>query len=52
MTARKIIVVPCIVNSWLYASGERKVLSGAPSWQRISSASSPPRRKKRKAVTP
>ena len=27
MIARKIIVVPCIVNSWLYVSGDRKVFS-------------------------
>ena len=29
MIARKIMVVPCIVNSSLYVSGDRKVLSGA-----------------------
>ena len=52
MIARKIMVVPCIVNSWLYVSGERNVLLGDPSWSRISSASMPPSRKKMKAVAP
>ena len=52
MTPRKIIVVPCIVNSWLYVSGERKLLSGWRSCHRISSASSPPIRKNRKADAP
>ena len=52
MIARKIMVVPCMVNSWLYLSGDRKVFSGVPSWIRSSSASIPPRRKKKKAVLP
>ena len=52
MMARKIIVVPCIVNSWLYVSGDRKVFSGVPSWIRSSNASIPPIRKKKKAVAP
>ena len=52
MIARKIMVVPCIVNSSLYRSGDRKVFSGLPSWIRISSASMPPIRKKMKAVVP
>ena len=52
MIARKIMVVPCIVNSWLYVSGLRNVLSGFASWIRISSASSPPSRKKKNAVAP
>ena len=30
MIARKIMVVPCIVNSWLYVSGDRNVLFGDP----------------------
>jgi hypothetical protein len=52
MMARKIIVVPCIVNSWLYRSGDRNVFSGVPSWMRSSSASMPPIRKKKNAVAP
>ena len=52
MIARKIMVVPCIVNSWLYVSGDRNVLFGVPSWIRSSSASMPPIRKKTKAVAP
>ena len=28
MATKKIMVVPCSVNSWLYCSGERKVDSG------------------------
>ena len=50
-TNRKIIVVPCSVNSALYVAGVRNVLSGAPSWTRISSASTPPIRKKTNVVT-
>ena len=50
ITARKIMVVPCMVKSWLYVSALRKVLSGRPSWMRISIASSPPIRKKNTAV--
>ena len=50
MIARKIMVVPCIVNSWLYVSGARKVLFGDPSWIRSSRASIPPIRKKKNAV--
>jgi cytochrome c1 len=46
------MVVPCIVNSWLYTSGERNVLLGVPSWIRSSSASIPPIRKNRNAVPP
>jgi hypothetical protein len=52
MIARKIMLVPCMVNSWLYVSGLRKVLSGLASWIRISSASRPPTRKKKNAVDP
>jgi hypothetical protein len=47
---RKIIVVPCMVKSWLYFSGERKVFSGDPSCTRISRASTPPRQKKTSVV--
>src|SRR3954451_20836596 len=52
MTNRKIIVVACIVNIWLYASALRILLSGDASCSRISSASTPPIRKKQKAVAP
>src|SRR6478736_1588684 len=52
MTPRKIIEVPCIVNSWLYISGVRNVWSGIRSCQRISRASRPPIRKNRKAEAP
>ena len=52
MIARKIMVVPCMVNSWLYVSGRRNVLFGDPSWIRSSMASMPPIRKKMKAVVP
>ena len=52
MIARKIMVVPCIVNSWLYVSGARNVLFGEPSCMRMMSASTPPIRKKMKAVAP
>ena len=52
MTKRKIIVVPCIVNNWLKASGETNVLFGVASWMRIISASRPPIRKKTNAVEP
>src|SRR3954470_22324481 len=45
-TNRKIIVVPCIVKSWLYVCGCRNVLSDCDSCTRMSSASTPPRRKK------
>jgi hypothetical protein len=52
ITKRKIIVVPCIVKSWLKASGETNVLPGVASWIRIISASRPPSRKKANAVLP
>ncbi len=44
-TNRNTIVVPCIVNSWLYVCGLTSVFSGAPSCRRIISASAPPRMK-------
>src|SRR5436853_820734 len=50
MTTRKIIVVPCMVKTWLYASALRKVLLGDPSWIRSSRASMPPIMKNKKAV--
>ena len=36
------ISVPCIVNSWLYCSGDRNCISGRASSARISIAMSPP----------
>src|SRR3954470_11371695 len=50
-TNRKIIVVPCIVKSWLYVCGVSSVLSAWLSCRRISSASTPPRMKKAKVRT-
>ena len=52
MTKRKIIVVACIVNIWLYFSADRIVPFGPASWARMSRASTPPRTKKNIAVTP
>src|SRR5919199_3304382 len=51
MITRKIMVVPCMVNTALYAPGCRKVLRGTASWMRIRSASSPPSSMKPKLVT-
>src|SRR5687768_3908492 len=45
------MVMPCMVNSWLYVSSLRNVFSGTASWTRRSSASTPPMMKKTKAVT-
>ena len=42
MTTRKIIVVPCIVNSWLNSSADTAVPFGPLSCQRMISASRPP----------
>ena len=42
MTTRKIIVVPCIVNSWLKTSGDTTCPFGPLSCQRMISASKPP----------
>src|SRR6478609_529506 len=50
-TNRKIIVVPCIVNSSLYVLGSRRVLSAWLSCRRMSSASTPPSMKKTKVRT-
>src|SRR5262245_39670453 len=52
ITNRKTIVTPCIVKSWLYWSAFSRCWSGRASWLRISSASSPPIRKKANAETP
>ena len=50
MTKKKIIVTPCIVITWLKASGPSTVFSGVISWVRISSASTPPAIRKTIAV--
>ena len=47
---RNIIVDPCIVKIWLYRSGPMSVFSGRESCMRIAAASSPPSRKKTRAV--
>ena len=52
MIARKIIVSACIVKSWLYSSASITLPFGTASWVRISSASTPPSSRNRKAVTP
>jgi hypothetical protein len=52
MIARKIMVVPCMVNSSLYVFSFTTPLSGRMSWARMISASMPPSRKKAKADTP
>src|SRR6185312_14942187 len=48
---QNIIVTPCIVKSWLYASGDSRCVSACVSWTRMISASMPPRIKKTSAVT-
>ena len=52
ITARKIIVVPCIVNMVLYCCAVRTVPFGNMSWARMSSASKPPTMKKIRAKNP
>src|SRR4051794_2474085 len=47
---RNIIVVPCVVKSWLYRSGSRTAFLGPASCTRMSSARIPPSRKNTKAV--
>ena len=42
IATKKIIVVPCIVNSRLKTCGETKVWCGAISWSRMIAASMPP----------
>ena len=46
------MVVPCMVKSWLYSLALRTLPLGVASWLRINKASTPPMRKKTKAVTP
>ena len=45
------MIVPCIVNSWLYCSGVRNCIPGRASSARISSAITPPMAKKTSDVT-
>ena len=45
------MIVPCIVNSWLYCSCDRNCSPGRASSMRISSAMAPPRAKKTSDVT-
>ena len=52
ITPRKIMVVPCMVNSWLNRSADTRVLFGRISCRRMISASRPPNKKNRNAVTP
>src|SRR6478752_6835802 len=45
------MIVPCMVNSWLYCSLDKNCNPGAPSSERISSAINPPAMKKPTEVT-
>ena len=47
---RNIIVVPCMLNTWLYRSGPSSVFPGRASCIRMNSAFTPPSRKKKNAV--
>ena len=44
------MIVPCIVKNCAKAPASTKAESGVASWARISMASTPPTRKKKKAV--
>ena len=50
MPMKNTIVVPCIVNSWLKASGPRKSLRGQNSCKRSSMASQPAMTRKTTAM--
>src|SRR5688500_10879236 len=52
MTTRKIMVVPGMAKSRVYAPAESTSALGGAGWARRSSASIPPIRENRKAVTP
>src|SRR6478609_3268885 len=52
MTTRKIIVVPCIVKTWLYRSALSSLPLGVASWRRMRRASMPPIMKKNSAAAP
>ena len=45
------MIVPCMVNSWLYCSLDRNCSPGAASSRRISSAINPPMKNMMKQVT-
>ena len=45
------MIVPCMVNSWLYCSGDRNCIPGRANSARMSSASTPPNMKKVNEVT-
>jgi hypothetical protein len=45
------MIVPCMVNSWLYCSGVRNCIPGRASSARINNACTPPARKNPRAVT-
>src|SRR6185369_8580988 len=51
ISARNTMVVPCMVNRALKVRASMKVLLGVASWTRMSTASMPPSRKKKNAVT-
>ena len=51
MMARKTIVVPCIVKSWLYCSAVIRVPFGCASCARMIEASNPPKQKKNSEET-
>jgi hypothetical protein len=50
MMAKKTIVVPCIVNSWLYISALTRFMLGLANCARMIAASTPPQMKKQIAV--
>src|SRR4051812_1767166 len=52
MTTRKIMVVPCIVNTWLYRSALSSLPLGRASCRRMWRASTPPKMKKNMAAAP
>jgi hypothetical protein len=45
------MIVPCIVNSWLYCSGVKYCMPGRANSMRIISARTPPMAKKMSEVT-
>jgi hypothetical protein len=47
---RNIMIVPCIVKSWLYVSGRRRSFAGTASWVRMRRARMPASTKKRNAA--
>ena len=52
MTTMKTMVTPCIVKTWLYRSADSSWLPGTDSCRRMSSASTPPTRRKKNDATP